>query len=72
VGFYDPQGRITSIYISVFNPGNLSTPVGFAINSLNFDPTTPGDIPEPAMPLTIGGGLAALALYHRKRRARVG
>jgi hypothetical protein len=65
VGFYDPEGRIKSIYVSVFNPGNLSSPVGFAIDSLELDP-----IPEPAMPLLIGGGLAAIALYGRKRRSR--
>ena len=71
VGFYDPEGRITSIYISVFNPGSLSTPVGFAIDSLEIDPAAPIFTPEPAMALMIGGGLAAMALYHRKRRARV-
>ena len=70
VGFYDPEGRITSIYISVFNPGSLSTPVGFAIDSLEFDASVPILTPEPAMALMIGGGLAAMALYHRKRRAR--
>ena len=70
VGFYDPQGRITSIYISVFNPGSLGTPIGFAINSLQIDPLVPPPVPEPAMPLMIGGGLAAMALYRRKRRAR--
>jgi hypothetical protein len=71
VGFYDPQGRITSIYISVFNPGSMSTPIGFAIDSLEISPETPG-VPEPAMSLMIGSGLAAIALYRRKRRARVG
>jgi hypothetical protein len=69
VGFYDPQGHITSIYISVFSPGSLSTPIGFVIDSLQIEPATPG-VPEPAMPLMIGGGLAAMALYRRKRRAR--
>jgi hypothetical protein len=72
VGFYDPQGRITSIYISVFNPGSLSTPIGFAIDSLKIDPLVPPPVPEPAMSLLIGGGLAAMALYRRRRRARVG
>ena len=65
--YYDPQGRIKSIYISVFNPSDLRTPIGFAIDSLTLQ-----EIPEPAMPLMIGGGLAALALYRRKRRSRVG
>lgn len=67
VGFYDPQGRISSIYISVFDPSSLSTPIGFAIDSLLVDP-----VPEPAMLLMIGSGLAAMALYGRKRRARSG
>lgn len=70
VGFYDPQGRITSIYISVFNPGSLSVPVGFAIDSLEIDPLAAPRVPEPAMSLLIGGGLAAMALYRRRRRAR--
>ena len=65
VGFYDPEGRIRSIYVSVFNH-NGTTPVGFAIDSLYLEP-----IPEPAVPLMIGGGLAAMALYRRKRRSRV-
>jgi len=65
-GFYDPEGRIQSIYISVFNHGG-SSQVGFSIDTLLVDP-----VPEPAMPLTIGGGLAAIALYRRKRRVRVG
>jgi len=67
VGFYDPQGRISSIYISVFNPGSLSPPIGFAIDSVLVD-----TVPEPAMLLMIGSGLAAIALYGRKRRARSG
>ena len=67
VGFYDPQGRISSIYVSVFDPGNLNVPIGFAIDSLLIE-----DAPEPAVPLMIGGGLAALALYRRKRRSQVG
>jgi len=66
VGFYDPEERISSVYISVFNPGSLGTPIGFAIDSLWLDET-----PEPAVPLLVGCGLAALALYSRKRRARV-
>jgi hypothetical protein len=36
--------------------------------TLNVDSTTP----EPAIPLLIGTGLAALALYRRKRQSRVG
>jgi hypothetical protein len=68
VGFYDPEGRISSIYISVFNPGNLSTPIGFAIDTLDIDPSAAQWVPEPAMPLMIGGGLAAIALLGRKRR----
>jgi hypothetical protein len=67
VGFYDPEGRIKSIYVSVFNPGNLTSPIGFAIDSLLLS-----EVPEPAMLLMIGGGLAAIALYGRKRRARSG
>jgi hypothetical protein len=70
VGFYDPEGRITSIYISVFNPSNLAAPIGFAIDSLEIDNAAVIGIPEPGMPLMIGGGLAALALYRRKRRSR--
>ena len=66
VGFYDPDGRIKSIYISVFNHNGASQ-IGFAIDSLYVDP-----VPEPAMPLLIGGGLAAIALYGRKRRSRLG
>lgn len=66
VGFYDPEGRISSIYVSVFDPSNLTTPIGFAIDSLLDD----DPVPEPAMVLMIGGGLAAIALYGRKRRAR--
>jgi hypothetical protein len=65
VGFYDPQGRISSVYISVFNPGNFSTPIGFAIDALQID-----EAPEPAIPLLIFGGLAAMALYYRKRHPR--
>jgi hypothetical protein len=68
VGFYDPQGRISSIYISVFDPSNLNSPIGFAIDSLQLDDS----VPEPALPLMVGGGLAALALYRRKHHARVG
>jgi hypothetical protein len=74
VGFYDPEGRIRSIYISVCAVGavcnpNLAgyAPIGFAIDSLLVD-----EIPEPAMPLLIGGGLAAILLYGRKRRSRAG
>ena len=67
VGFYDPEGRIKSIYISVFDPSNLANPIGFAIDALQLD-----EVPEPAMLLMIGGGLVAIALYGRKRRARSG
>ena len=67
VGFYDPQGRISSVYITVFSGG---APVGFAIDSLFVDEVQ--GVPEPAIPLLIGGGLAAMALYRRKRHARVG
>jgi len=66
VGFYDPEGRIKSIYISVFNPSNLNSPIGFAIDTLTLQ-----EVPEPVMPLMIGGGLAAIALYRRKRRSPV-
>lgn len=69
VGFYDPEGRISSVYVSVFDPSNLTTPIGFAIDSWQLDDDP---IPEPAMVLMIGGGLAAIALYGRKRRARSG
>lgn len=64
VGFYDPEGRISSIYISATVGGS---PVGFAIDSLYMDE----EVPEPAVPLMIAGGLAAMALYRRKRGARV-
>jgi hypothetical protein len=69
VGFYDPQGRISSIYISVFDPADtrFRNPLGFAIDSLYAQ-----EAPEPALPLMIGGGLAAIALYRRKRRSQVG
>ncbi|MGA2267080.1 MAG: PEP-CTERM sorting domain-containing protein [Bryobacteraceae bacterium] len=63
VGFYDPGGRIRSIYISVFNPSNLTVPIGFAIDSLEL-----AEVPEPTTILMMGGGLAAIALYRRKRR----
>jgi hypothetical protein len=72
VGFYDPEGRISSIYISVFNPGNLSAPIGFAIDTLEIDPFAEQGVPEPAVLLMSGSGLAAIALYSRKRRARWG
>jgi hypothetical protein len=65
VGFYDPEGRIRSIYISVFNPGNLNAPVPFGIDKLEL-----AEIPEPAAPWMIGAGLAAIAFYGRKRRVR--
>jgi hypothetical protein len=67
VGFYDPLGRISSIYVSVFDPGNLNVPIGFAIDSLFIE-----DAPEPAVPLMVGGGLAAIALFRRRRRSQVG
>ena len=70
VGFYDPQGRITSVYISVYNVGSPTVPIGFAIDSLYVDEGS--SVPEPAIPLLIGTGLAAMALYRRKRHARVG
>jgi len=70
VGFYDPQGRITSVYISVYNIGSPTVPIGFAIDSLYVDEAAV--VPEPAIPLLIGTGLAAMALYRRKRHARVG
>lgn len=63
LGFYDPEGRIKSIEVSVFNPGNLTLPIGFAIDGLEVD------VPEPAMPLIVGGALAAFALFRRKRWA---
>lgn len=69
VGFYDPEGRVSSIYISVFNPGNLSAPIGFAIDTLELDPSVVQGVPEPATPLILGGGLAAIALLGRKRWA---
>jgi hypothetical protein len=69
VGFFDPQGRIGSVYISVFNVGSPTIPIGFAIDSLYVDESS---VPEPAIPLLIGTGLAAMALYRRKRHARVG
>jgi hypothetical protein len=72
VGFYDPEGRINSIYISVIGNNSLGVstgvPVGFAIDSLYMDETDEA----PAVPLMIAGGLAAMALYRRKRLARVG
>jgi hypothetical protein len=62
IGFYDPQGRIKSIYISAYDlSGNR---IGFLIDSLAIS-----EVPEPAMPLMIGGALAAMALYRRKRRS---
>jgi hypothetical protein len=67
VGFYDPEGRIRSIYISVFTPGNPNNLLGFEIESLELDP-----IPEPAAVWMIGAGLAAIAFYGRKRSAGVG
>jgi hypothetical protein len=71
VGFYDPEGRISSIYISVFNATvtgvPTGSPIGFAIDSLYMD-----EVPEPAMLLMIGSGLAAIGLYGRKRRAQSG
>jgi len=65
VGFYDPEGRIRSIYITVINPSYPNTPLAFAIDSLALDP-----VPEPAAPWMIGAGLAAIAFYGRKRRVR--
>jgi hypothetical protein len=70
VGFYDPQGRISSVYVSVYNVGSPTVPIGFAIDSLYVDEGS--SVPEPAIPLLIGTGLAAMALYRRKRHARVG
>ena len=74
VGFYDPEGRIRSIYISVCATGSVCipgqagySPLGFAIDYLYAD-----EVPEPAIPLLIGGGLAAMALYRRKRLSRSG
>lgn len=75
VGFYDPEGRIKSIYITTYSGTStgyatgtpVGSPLGFAIDTLELDP-----IPEPVAPLMIGGGLAAIALYSRKRRSRVG
>jgi hypothetical protein len=64
VGFYDPQGRIRSIYISVFSPGDLIHPIGFAIDSLMMEP-----VPEPGVTGLVGLGLVAIVFYGRKRRA---
>ena len=64
VGFYDPQGRIKSIYISVTDPTQNNNLIGFAIDSLTVD-----EVPEPSIPLMIGGGLAAFFLWKRWRRA---
>jgi hypothetical protein len=72
IGFYDPEAQIKSIYITVYSgaSGGLATgtpigsPLGFAIDTLLVDPT-----PEPVAPFMIGGGLAAIALFGRKRWA---
>ena len=64
VGFYDPQGRIKSIYISVTDPTQNNNLIGFAIDTLTVD-----EDPEPSIPLMIGGGLAAFFLWKRWRRA---
>jgi len=64
VGFYDPEGRIRSIYISVFDTSPNNNLIGFAIDSLTVD-----EVPEPSVPLMIGGGLAAFSLWRRWRRA---
>jgi hypothetical protein len=62
IGFYDPEGRIHSIYISVLSNNNL---VGFAVDTLSVD-----EVPEPSIPPMIGGGLAAFSLWRRWRRTR--
>ena len=64
VGFYDPQGRIKSIYISVTDPTQNNNLIGFAIDSLMVD-----EVPEPSIPLMIGGGLALFFLWKRWRSA---
>ena len=72
IGFYDPEAQIKSIYITVYSGTNnglatgtpVGSPLGFAIDTLLVDPT-----PEPVAPLMIGGGLAAMALFGRKRWA---
>jgi hypothetical protein len=66
VGFYDPEGRIHSIYISVFDPSSNNL-IGFAIDTLMVD-----EVPEPSMPLLVGSGLAAFSLWRRWRRKRQG
>jgi hypothetical protein len=61
IGFYDPEGRIASIYISVTNTSGSLT--GFAIDGLTLD-----EVPEPSIPLMIVSGLAAFSLWRRRRR----
>jgi hypothetical protein len=68
IGFYDPQGRIHSIYISVTDP-STGYLVGFAIDTLMVDDAP---VPEPSIPLMVGGGLAAFSLLRRWRRTRSG
>ena len=61
IGFYDPQGRIHSVYISAIDPSTNNL-IGFAIDTLRVD-----EVPEPSMPLLVGGGLAAFCLWRRWR-----
>jgi hypothetical protein len=64
VGFYDPEGNIHSIYISVTDTSPNHNLIGFSIDSLMVD-----EVPEPSIPLMICGGLAAFSLWRRWRRA---